>query len=200
MRRRLPPASAAMISRLGVQYVGLVVLGILTAGALGYCTGHRDGQDAQKLAQQTAAVAVAREGRAVAATGAVQAVRAVDRGRPAVDQARALVGVVDATTLTIRVTPSAPPERLTVPPQVVARMVQDSLHILRLQAAVAALTGLVRADSALIASQDALIKTLRDVKTPRCQAKCGAAITVGAIIAGVVVVKKADDIWRAVAR
>lgn len=182
------------VSRTGIQYIGLAIIGVVVAGALGYCTGKRDGQTAEQLRANSVALRQAREVRATATTAAVQAVSAVRQGQPAVDHARALAGIVGATTLTIRVTPSAAPELVTVPAQVVARMVEDSLHILRLQGAVAALTALVVADSNVIDRQADRIRLLEGAKTPRCQAKCGATITVVTIAAAGYVAKNIDAI------
>lgn len=182
------------VSRAGIQYVGLAIIGVVVAGALGYCTGREDGKAAADLKRHEEGARVAREARAVTADAATRAVERVEAGRPAVTRAHALAVIVGPTTVEIRVTPSSAPTRAEVPLQVVARMVEDSLHIQRLEVAVDSLQALVIADSVLIANQDSVITDLKKLKTPRCRAKCGAAITLGAIVAGGVVAKNADQI------
>lgn len=180
--------------RARLAYVLLVVAGFVATGALGYCSGRSAGKAAAQLERHTRALEAATEARKPIADAATRAVERVTAAEPRVRTARDLARIVGPTTLEVRITPGAAPQRLELPRVVVARMVEDSLHILRQRAAIDSLLRLRVADSLRATAADSVIRDLRAMKTPRCGAKCGAVITV----AGITGVGIAAKNWRAI--
>lgn len=174
---------AARFSQFRSALVYLVGAGLL-AGA--YCTGKAHGGSSERISQAKQEEKLADVARAAAVETVTVVHIATEKAAKRVDAARASVGVVDASTLAVQVTPNAPPLLVTVPAPVVERIVADSLLIIAQRVEIGALRALVVADSAAIRARDVHIRALEGDR-PRFGLKtgllAGAALVLSIVVA-----------------
>lgn len=163
-------------ARLRVGMIGFLVG--LAAWVPAVCS--HDGRDHADIRRLEHDVADAKIVRSVATETVTVHVKELVEARAESNRLRSLVHVVDATTLSVRTTPSDVPTLVTVPAAVTLKFVADSVLIAKQERQLWRYEALARADSLVIAKQDSLIRGLK--KRNRCGRKCGIALGVGGTI------------------
>lgn len=165
--------------------VQFVVLGaILAAGALFWAhhAGYNSGRLDERLTNDRAKVKAAEETRGsagVAVHAAVAAAQPIQRRAAALHDT---VRVVDTATVVVTLPALAgsvsTKQTFEIPAVVVRRIVQDSLSLLAKDGIIAAQAVQLQADTTVIDALKGENKTLTDMKTPTCGAKCKVAVAV----------------------
>lgn len=162
-------------------------LGILASAGFMW---QRDQASAAELQAARTATAAALAVRAARIDTVIKYVPVVEQAKEASRAAGELVTIVNATTLSVKTTPSAQPQLVGVPAAVIAKMRTDSIYIAELEAQNLRMSLVIASDSSAVGSLQTQVRVLEEQLHPRCGRRCGIVIGVTATVAAVLVVDR----------